>query len=329
MKKSVLIPSYRRPEMLARCLEGLRRQAVRPDEIIVSLREDDHASRHLVQMEQDLPVKVALAHVAGVIAAMEAGLQISAGEIVALLDDDAIPHHDWLERIGSHFEASPDLTGVGGVDLQINPDHRAKSNRPPRVGIFTWYGGLLGSHHLGFGASQRVHVLKGCNCAYRGKWLRRIGFDRQLRGAGAQVGWEITLGLEAMREGGRLIYDPAIRVDHLIAPRHDGDTVHRGRFQDEAAYDIGWNYFSILRRKAPQALRLRAIAWALLAGSQMVPGVLRLADWRIGPPSERLCRVRNMWRAYRASASGNFDLAGEDSPAVSPFTRGRKQNANI
>ncbi|MGF6982009.1 GT2 family glycosyltransferase [Paraburkholderia atlantica] len=44
MKLTVLVPTYRRPADLARCLAALERQSRAPDEVIVVARVDDDAT---------------------------------------------------------------------------------------------------------------------------------------------------------------------------------------------------------------------------------------------------------------------------------------------
>ena len=301
MTVSLLIPSFGRPDMLYQCLSHIVAQVRLPDEIIVCVRDEDLETRQIVQQFEGLALRIAVTNQTGVVAAMNTGLTLTSGDIVALLDDDALPRRDWLNRIVSTFAKSDSIAGVGGLDVQENPDQKNTGAGDLPVGTFTSYGRLHGNHHLGSGPARRVHVLKGCNCAYRGDFLRRVRFDTQLRGAGAQVGWEISLGLEIIKAGGALIYDPLIVVDHKIAPRLDDDGIHRGTYGSDAAFNVAWNHFSIIRRKAPHGLRMRVFFWELLVGSPAAPGVLRIADRRIGSFGERLRRIGVTIRAFSAA----------------------------
>jgi len=42
---TVVVPTYRRPEHLGRCLEGIRAQSRAPDEVVVVRRADDETTR--------------------------------------------------------------------------------------------------------------------------------------------------------------------------------------------------------------------------------------------------------------------------------------------
>jgi hypothetical protein len=50
--------------------------------------------------------------------------------------------------------------------------------------------------------------------------------------------WELALGLQAREAGKGMIFDPTVTIIHNVAPRHDGDTVHRGIFNYEGTSDI-------------------------------------------------------------------------------------------
>ena len=77
MRVTVLIPSYRRHQDLARCLAALRVQTRAPDSVLVVLRTDDEASRALVNEIASAwhSLEVVSVHRSGVVAAMNAGLE--------------------------------------------------------------------------------------------------------------------------------------------------------------------------------------------------------------------------------------------------------------
>ena len=62
-------------------------------------------------------------------------------------------------------------------------------------------------------------VLKGVNLSVRGELIRQIGFDRRLRGVATEHHSELGLCLRLLQMGYRIVYDPAIAVDHRPAPR--------------------------------------------------------------------------------------------------------------
>lgn len=112
MKVTVLVPTYRRPADLARCLAALQRQSRAPDEVVVVARADDEATHACLRdpaVPGKLPLSVALVEVPGQVAALNRGLDAANGDVIAITDDDAAPHQDWVERIAAAFESDARL----------------------------------------------------------------------------------------------------------------------------------------------------------------------------------------------------------------------------
>ncbi|MHB1068322.1 MAG: glycosyltransferase family 2 protein, partial [Gemmatimonadaceae bacterium] len=256
---SVLVPSYGRPDSLSRCLAALGAQTRAPDEVVVGVRVGDDATIAVAEEARaaGLPVRVAQTSAAGVVASMRAALDAATGDIVALTDDDARPFPTWIEGLLAHFRSAPDVGGVGGRDWQ--PYERGTATR---VGVVQWFGRVIGNHHLGVGPARDVDVLKGVNCSYRAPLLRAIGFDERLRGAGAQLYWELGVCLPMRRAGWRLIYDPSVAVDHDIAPRLDVDHLHRGVFSEPPLVDAVHNETVALLESRRGVARACVLVWA-------------------------------------------------------------------
>lgn len=293
---SVLVPSYRRTESLQRCLAALGAQSRRPDEIIIGARAGDDATVAVVDAARmaGLPVTVASTPQAGVVAAMQAALDASTGDIVALTDDDARPRTEWIARMLAHFASAPDVGGVGGRDWQ--PLERGNASL---VGRAQWFGRVVGNHHLGHGPARDVDILKGANCAFRRPLLRAVGFDPRLRGTGAQMYWELGVCLPLRRAGWRLVYDPEVAVDHDIAVRHDADTTHRGIFAEAPLRDAVHNEtVELLEGRGPGA-RMVVMAWAVLVGTVESPGLAQCARRLLRGDAVAL-------RAWRAAFSGRM-----------------------
>jgi GT2 family glycosyltransferase len=290
---SVLVPSFRRPDALRRCLAALAAQTRAPDEIVIGARADDAdtiAAAETVRLAGQ-PVRIATTPARGVVAAMQAALDASTGDIIALTDDDARPHPGWIAGLLAQFARASDVGGVGGRDWQ--PYERGDASR---VGIVQWFGRVIGNHHLGAGPVRAVDVLKGVNCSFRAPLLRAVGFDARLRGEGAQLHWELALCLPLRRAGWRLVYDPAIAVDHDVAPRHDADNLHRGIFAEAPLRDAVHNETIALLEGRGVAGRALYFAWALLVGTGEAPGLAQVVRRLLQGDTTALRR----WRATLA-----------------------------
>ncbi len=292
---SVLVPAYRRPAEVARCLRALAAQTRAPDEVIVIVRTDDAATEAAARA-QVMPAATRLVvepvDAPGVVAAMRAGLARATGEVIALTDDDAEPRADWCARLLDALAADTGLAGVGGRDWQ--PHERGDARE---VGVVRWSGRVVGRHHLGAGPPRDVDVLKGVNCAFRAAPLRGVGFDARLRGEGAQVHWELATCLPLRRAGWRLRYDPAIAVEHHVAPREGEDQVHRGRFAAAPFADAAHNEALALREHLRGVRGLVHALWRAAIGATANPGLL--AALRL-----RLQGHRWAWAAWAAARDG-------------------------
>lgn len=270
MRVSVVVPTYRRPESLGRCLDALARQERPADEILVVVRPEDAAGQEVARTYAP-PVQLVLVERAGVIAAMNAGVDASTGDVVALTDDDAAPHSDWLARIVTEYEDDPQLAAVGGRDW-VYKQGRLREGAKESVGTVNWFGRVTGNHHLGVGPPRDVDVLKGANLSVRGELLRQLRFDERLRGAGTEHHWELALCLTIRRRGLRIVYDPAISVDHHPQPRVDDSRMFSARELRDATH----NETVAILEYLPAWRRPAYLAWGFAVGTSATPGVAQL-----------------------------------------------------
>lgn len=268
---SVVVPTYRRPDLLRSCLAGLAAQHLPPDEVIVVARSDDEGSRHAIATYQPM-VQEVLVSEPGMGAALQAGAQASKGDVIAFLDDDAVPRRDWIERLLAGF-ASPGVGAVGGRDLVHTADGTV-DGAELRVGELTAWGVPVGNHHLGAGRPRVVKILKGCNSAYRREVL---GFPIGLRGKGAQVAHDLATSLHAGQSSLALVYDPGLLVDHYPGPRFDDDTRNAPsrRARLDATYNTSYAICSVYPRR-----RWLHLGYHFIVGTRASPGLVRsLAGW--------------------------------------------------
>jgi glycosyltransferase involved in cell wall biosynthesis len=133
IRLSVVIPTFRRPELLKRCLSALATQTIDPSlyEIIVV---DDGASLDTWKTVRAAAATVpmpAIRYLAapsrrGPAAARNLGWRAARGTIIAFTDDDCVPSRDWLAE-GSAMFLDPGVSGSWGrivVPLSERPtDH--------------------------------------------------------------------------------------------------------------------------------------------------------------------------------------------------------------
>lgn len=299
MKVTVLVPTFRRPGDLTRCLAALQRQSRAPDEVVVVARPDDvatHACLREPAVAGTLPLSVALVETPGQVAALNRGLDAASGDVVAITDDDAAPHPDWVERIAAAFENDPRLGALGGRDW-VHEKGRVLDGERPLVGKLTPSGKIIGNHHLGVGGAREVDLLKGANMSYRRDAIRHIRFDARLRGAGAQVHNDMAFSMSVKNAGWKLVYDPRVAVNHYPAERFDDD--RRDAQTMMAVRNAAYNLHLILRDHLPPVRRETAWWWYALVGTKVYPGFAQVVVSLLSKQGRT--RV-SRWRAVRTGA---------------------------
>ncbi len=129
---SVIVVSQDRPHDLLRCLTGLSQTDHPNFEIIVVARPSD------MRAPPGLPIRTVAFGETNIAAARNAGLAAAAGEIVAFIDDDAVPEPTWLSRLAAPFAdpgvvlATGFVRGRNGISLQSRGaviDHLGETHR--------------------------------------------------------------------------------------------------------------------------------------------------------------------------------------------------------
>lgn len=274
MKISVIIPTYKRVSELRRCLDALAAQTRPSDEIIIVVRNTDtdtlnfivkngksYRQSHLVTVEKG-----------GQVNALNAGLNTARGDILVFTDDDAVPNTEWLKRIEEHYAKDGKAGAVGGRDYVYVNGNLIKGNAR-KVGLITWYGRVIGNHHLGTGRSRYVDHLKGANMSFRRAAIEGLMFDTRLRGEGAQYLNDMEMCLSVKKRRWKIIYDPAITIDHYYAERFEEDK--RGDYNLNAIRAGAHNETLVFLGYLPLPKGITVFLFLILIGSKFTPGVVQ------------------------------------------------------
>lgn len=314
----VVVPTYRRPDFLERCLEALARQQHQASRILVVIRTgDDDSQRVAAKASVELAtLETVEVSEPGVIAAMTAGVTESTAPFIAFTDDDARPRPDWLTRMVAHLEDET-VGGVGGRDIVCGQE----GPLTPSVGRFGRTGKLVGNHHLGMGPPRDVDVLKGVNMAFRVEALA-LPAPGVLRGEGAQVDFEILTCTWARRRGWRLVYDPGIIVDHDAAPRGGAD--QRVTPASGAIFDAAYNsVIAVTALGGPASVRRGLSPLAL--GTSDRPGIVRSVAAVFRGEREVLSRARPALAGRCAALWARLRRPGVRGTAVVPASALRQK----
>ncbi|MEL7090859.1 MAG: glycosyltransferase family 2 protein [Pseudomonadota bacterium] len=274
---SVVVVSRDRPDALKRCLMGISQLRYPAFEVVVVADQGGVATAQSLPFSNDL--KIVPFDQSNISRARNLGISHAAGEVVAFIDDDAVPEPSWLMHLAAPFlrdhvaAAGGFVRGRNGITFQYKArsvDTRGQTQdidaEPNRATVFTPKTG-------------RAIKTEGTNMAVRRDVLIALeGFDP----AYAFFLDETDLNLRIAREGLATAVVPMAQVHHGFAPspRRRPDRVPRDLF------DIGASWAVFQRKNLPEADRpqhwrdLRLSERKRLLG-HMVGGRLEPRDVRV------------------------------------------------
>ncbi|MHB8593677.1 MAG: glycosyltransferase family 2 protein [Acidimicrobiales bacterium] len=214
---TVVMPTYRRPEPLARALSALAAQrdpGIPWDLIVVDNDPGEGATSTVDAVRPRFPVPLRLVREAGPGAshARNRGIAEATGDVIALIDDDVVPDETWLASLVLPIVAGRCHATTGRVDLD--------PTRPrPRWFDEEGIGGYLARFDPG--TVERAMPGDGCvltcNAAFVAERLRATGgFDPRLGPRGrTQLACEDNLVTRKfLAAGGIVHYMPTAVVTH-------------------------------------------------------------------------------------------------------------------
>jgi GT2 family glycosyltransferase len=248
---SIVIPSYRRADLLQRCLNGVRRYAPAATEIIVV---DDASPGDIISRAAQ---RFAGVHVLrqrrrrGFCSAVNVGLAAAHGDIIELLNDDTEVQPGWAEAALAWFGDAR----VGAVAPLVlwGPD----GQRIDSAGDRYFVGGVAGKR----GHGQRLHAApqqarpvfgaSGSSAFYRRTALQRVGSFPEEFGAYFE---DVDLAFRLQRAGYRTMFEPASRVLHRVSASYGRP--HRRLVEQQSC-----NEERVFWRNLPARELARALPW--------------------------------------------------------------------
>jgi GT2 family glycosyltransferase len=197
-------------------LAAIEGQTYAPAEVIVIV---DHADdlleriRHAFRWTRTLPN----GGPRGLSAARNTGVAAAQSEIVAFLDDDAVPAPDWLEHLIAPY-LDPAVVAVGGAAVPSWPTARP-TWFPPE---FDW---VVGCSYRGLPSRRsEIRNVMGCNMSFRANVLADHlgGFPIGVGRVGSKpMGCEETelcIRIRQSRADALILFEPRAIVHHRVTP---------------------------------------------------------------------------------------------------------------
>jgi GT2 family glycosyltransferase len=241
---SVIITSFERPDSLKLCLLGLARQVQSSFEIIVVA--DESGLVVLTQLGLGTSVKSLLFEEKNISKARNAGIAIAAGDVIAFIDDDAVPEPTWLNYLTQPFE-DPQVGAAGGfVRARNGISFQWKARVVDRLGQHTSLPVPETAVSKWSAQPDCAVRTEGTNMAVRRTLLAQIGgFDPNFR----FFLDDTDLNMQLAQRGVVTAISPLAQVHHGYAagPYRRQDRVPKSLFQ------IGRSFAVFLKKHAPQS----------------------------------------------------------------------------
>lgn len=297
---SVIIVSHGRAAALKRCLKAVRQLEYPEVEVVVVA--DRPALAALQGVPQALGIKTAPFDAENISAARNLGLGLAAGEVVAFIDDDAVPEPTWLTHLAAVFDdaevaaAGGYVRGRNGISWQWRG---------------AWVDGCGIRHELPLGSDRPVVLhprpgraikTEGTNMAFRREVIAGIGgFDPAFR----FFLDETDLNLRLARAGHATALVPLAEVHHGFAEsaRRRADRVPRDLFE------IGASHAAFLLRHCPEGDR--AAQQARFAAEQRRRLLRHMVAGRLEPRD-----LRRLMARLAAGFAAGADRAPTPLPAL-------------
>jgi GT2 family glycosyltransferase len=316
---SVIVVTFRHGEALRGPLEAVAGQLRDGDELIVVDNDSSDGTADAVRELAPRARLVATGANLGFAAGCNAGAAVAGGELLVILNPDAMPLPGWGEAIrrpwrqGRGWAAWQALVADSGA-TEIN-----SAGNPIHFTGIVWAGGHGEPIATAPAAPAEVPCLSGaCLAIPLATWRRLGGFPERF----FLYHEDVDLSLRLRLEGGTLGIEPAAVVDHDY---EFGAREHKWRWLER-------NRLAFLVRAYPAPL-LVLLAPALLATELALLAVAAAGGWggqKLAADLEflrwlpRLLRERRRVQAARSVSAAEFaswltpDL---DSPFISPAAR--------
>ena len=221
---SVVVPTYKHPELLQCCLNALIEQDFEPDEYEIIVVDDANCEETRQQVicwteqvrierREKREVMPSIRYIAvktrqhGPAIARNLGWRAAHSSIIAFTDDDCIPFSDWLTKGVAAFSHSNDIAAVSGRVIMPLPETPTDYE--------------YNAAHL------ETSEFVTANCLYRRDALIHLGgFDERFTAAWRE---DSDLFFTLLEHGKKYVYAPEVQVLHPVRPASWGVSLRQQR----------------------------------------------------------------------------------------------------
>jgi len=317
-----LIPTYKRSDLIGYVLEGLERQTYSNFEVLIILKPSGDKTEDVVKThEKTLRIKLIRQEKGYVVDALNLGLEHAKGDIIAFLDDDAVPFPDWLENHVETYAQSK----VGGVAGNVIPTTLAEklttkddvSEIIPNIRPFLeTMGQKIWSQPLQGLENHLVYISKAGIVDLNSRMSHRARHQtvKSMLGMGANMSvlseaiggfrfsdswilgltWEQFLGWHIWKKGYNLFFNPHARVNHLAHGQTLSRNIIHTRKEFLRSVEKNFLYYRLYELE-PSLSKMHRIS--LLIFSVLID-------------IKKICKDKETWRTARIKATFYSELIG-------------------
>jgi GT2 family glycosyltransferase/SAM-dependent methyltransferase/glycosyltransferase involved in cell wall biosynthesis len=318
---TILIPAHNQWALTVDCLRSIAEDiAATPYEVVVvDDASTDETSEVLAQVGGVKVVR--LKHNRGFVGAVNAGLTVSRGRYIVLLNNDTVVQPGWLDALVETAAASGDI-GLVGAKLVYSDGRLQEAGAIIKPDGSAWnYGRYQEAADPAFNFPREVDYCSGACLLIRRELLDAVG-GLDTRFAPGYYD-DADLAFAARERGYRVLYQPKATVIHLEGASH-GTDVFAGtkRYQviNQEKFCAKWAE-ALTLQSTPEPFEPRVASWRSAAGRAL------LIDHQIPTPDQD-SGSRRMFEVASLLVDLGFAVTfmphnGADSPAHSQALRDR------
>lgn len=207
---SILLPTYQRPIQLKRCLHSLLNNSYRRFEILILDQNDTMETKKMVSAYHKTNIRYFHFGFHSKTKALNKGISLAKGDILAFIDDDCIAHKHWLRYIHMSFRRKPEIFGLFGNVLPYQPKCHTEEICPStfqkKAEECIDSASLLYYQHIGVGN----------NMCFKKMLFSRIGNFMEWLGPGTSGGAaeEGDIIYRTLKSGHTVAFSPKVVVYH-------------------------------------------------------------------------------------------------------------------
>ena len=302
---SIIIPTYRREELLKAAILSAKKQSSKDWEIIVIDNDQDSSgSTSLIIKElDDSRIRYYHTSIKGCTNARNFGADKASSEVLLFIDDDIeFLHPSTFLRLEQLFAKDPSIGIIGAIELSkpdCNPvlSHSADIETVGKIfssgEVCTGYDRLFGR-----GVTEVDHVRSAFLAIPKNVYCKVGGVDRAYDCLGYGFRAETDFCMKVKRAGYKVVVDPQIIIWHKVAQRK-GAKFSRGK-SISYSYYANRNHFVFMNRffwRGKLLQNFKAILWG--TSRPMSPGRCLYTGIRYLKPENLVFLVVSLFAAVK------------------------------